>query len=121
MKNLTITHIVFIVQSSLILILFFIVIFKKKPEPILFDYNRIKVDMEQSIKSLEENFISLSKENAVLYNMIDSFKMKIPNNKRSLRLISQQIKELNETYIINNYRDSSDAALLRRLSGDIGR
>ena len=27
----------------------------------------------------------------------------------------------NETYIVNNYRDSSDAALIRRLSGNIGR
>jgi len=119
--KLTITHIVFIAQSVLILILFFIVIFKKKPEPVLFDYGRIKVDMERSIQSLEENFISLSKENAVLYGMLDSLKMKIPNNKRSLRLISEQLKDLNEAYNFNNYRDSSDAALIRRLSGNIGR
>jgi len=119
--KLTITHIVFIAQSGLILILFFIVIFKKKPKPVLFDYDRIKVDMERSIQSLEENFISLSNENAILYRMMDSLKLKIPNNKSSLKLISQQIKELNETYIVNNYRDSSDAALIRRLSGNIGR
>lgn len=119
--KLTITHIVFIAQSVLILILFFIVIFKKKPEPVLFDYGRIKVDMERSIQSLEENFISLSNENVILYNMMDSLKMKIPNNKSSLRLISKQLKELNEAYVVNNYRDSSDAALIRRLSGYIGR
>ena len=50
-KNLKLstTHIVFIVQSILILVLFFVVIFKKSPEPIPFDYNRIKTRSDMDV------------------------------------------------------------------------
>jgi len=117
--KLSITHIVFIAQSVLILILFFIVILKKKPDPVKFDYDRVKEDIQRSILSLEENFISLSEENAILYRMLDSLSLKIPNNKKSLLRISEQIKKLNEANVVIDYRDSSDVALIRRLSRDI--
>ena len=87
------TYIIFIVQSSFILVLFFILVFKKAPTPMLFDYDRIKNDMEVSIATLQKEFDLISIENSILY------------------------KKLNETYIISNYRDSSDVALIRRLSG----
>ena len=37
------TYIIFIVQSSFILVLFFILVFKKAPTPVLLDYGRIKM------------------------------------------------------------------------------
>ena len=119
--NLSTTHIVFIAQSILILVLFFVVIFKKSPNPIPFDYDRIKEDMQKSIESLEKEFLLLSEENFILYNKIDSLKNKIPNTENSLRKINEEIKRLNEKYTVSDYRDSSDVALIRRLSRGINR
>tara|TARA_R110002126_G_scaffold182691_2_gene331329 strand:- start:3713 stop:4060 length:348 start_codon:yes stop_codon:yes gene_type:complete len=111
------TYIIFIVQSSFILVLFFILVFKKAPTPMLFDYDRIKNDMEVSIATLQKEFDLISIENSILYEKLDSLKNQIPDNRRSLDKINREIKKLNETYIISNYRDSSDVALIRRLSG----
>ena len=119
--KLTNTHLVFISQSAIVLILFFIVIFKKSPEPIPFDYDRIKDDMQSSIETLEKEFLLLSEENFILYNKMDSLKSKIPNTENSLRRINEEIKKLNEKYTVSDYRDSSDVALIRRLSRGINR
>ncbi len=111
----------FIAQSILILVLFFVVIFKKSPEPIPFDYNRIKQDMRKSIESLEKEFLLLSEENYILYNKIDSLKSKIPNTENSLRKINEEKKKLKDKYTFRYYRDSSDVVLIRRLSRGINR
>ncbi len=115
--KITATHIIFIVQSAFILILFLVIVFRKPPDPTIVDYERIKSQIQESINTLKLEFDSLSRDNTVLYKKIDSLKNKIPNNKKSLDNINQEIKRLNEKYSISNYRDSSDAALLRRLSG----
>lgn len=112
--RLSATHLVFIVQSVFILILFLIVLLRKKPEE--FDYNRVKGDIESSLRVLEDEFKALSEENIILYNKIDSLKEKIPNNKKSLERINKEIQRLNETYTNFNYRDSTDQAIIRRLS-----
>jgi len=117
--KLTPTHIIFIVQSAFILILFLVIVFRKPISPTVVDYNRIKSQIQESINTLKSEFDSLSIENNGLYKKIDSLKYQIPNNKKSLDKINREIKILNETYINNNYRDSSDAALIRRLSGNI--
>jgi peptidoglycan hydrolase CwlO-like protein len=114
--KLTTTHIVLIVQSVFILILFLVIVFKKKPDPVIVDYTRIKNDITNSISILEAEFDQLTKENIVLYNKLDSLKTQIPNNRKSLNNILNKINELNEAYEYLNYRDSTDEAIIRRLS-----
>jgi peptidoglycan hydrolase CwlO-like protein len=114
--KLTITHIVLIVQSVFILILFLVIVFKKKPDPVIIDYDRIKSDITNSITILENEFNQLVKDNIILYNKLDSLKTQIPNNRKSLNNILNKINELNETYEYLNYRDSTDEAIIRRLS-----
>ena len=113
--KLSTTHIVFIVQSVLLLILFFIIIFRKQPEPYI-NYNKIRMNMQETINVLKYEFDQLSNENTVLYSKIDSMKFLIPNNKKNLDKISREINKLKDAYTTTNYRDSSDAALIRRLS-----
>ena len=113
--KLSTTSIAFIVQAVIILILFLIIVFKKKPEPYI-NYNQIRTDMQETINILKYDFDQLSNENTVLFNKIDSLKFAIPDHKRKLDRISKEINRLNETYTTINYRDSSDAALIRRLS-----
>jgi len=114
--KLTTTHIIFIVQSAFILVLFLVIVFKKNPDPMDFEYDRIKNDIESSIENLSKEFKLLSKENIYLYKKIDSLKYLIPNNKKSLDRISKEIEKLNDTYTNFNYRDSTDEAIIRRLS-----
>jgi len=113
--KLSATHIVFIVQSILLLILFFIIIFKKDPEPYI-NYNKIRMNMQETINVLKYEFDQLSNENNVLYDKIDSIKFLIPDNKRNLEKISKEINRLKNAYTTTNYSDSSDVALIRRLS-----
>jgi|TARA_R110002096_G_scaffold99981_4_gene221459 uncharacterized coiled-coil DUF342 family protein len=113
--KLSATHIVFIVQSVLLLILFFIIIFKKDPEPYI-NYNKIRLNMQETINVLKYEFDQLSEENTVLYSKIDSLKFIIPNNKKNLDKISREINKLRNAYSTTNYSDSSDVALISRLS-----
>lgn len=113
--KLSSTSIAFIVQAAIILILFLVIVFKKKPEPYI-NYNQIRKDMQETINVLKHDFDQLSNENTVLFNKIDSLKFAIPDHKRKLDRISKEINRLNETYTTINYRDSSDAALILRLS-----
>ena len=108
-------HIIFIVQSVLLLILFFIIIFKKQPEPYI-NYNKIRMNMQETINVLKYEFDQLQNENNVLYAKIDSLRLSIPDNKRNLDRISEEINKLKNAYTITNYSDSSDIALIRRLS-----
>ena len=112
--KLSATHIVFIVQSVLLLILFFIIIFKKDPEPYI-NYNKIRMNMQETINVLKYEFDQLSNENTVLYKKIDSIVLSIPNQKENLDKISEQINQLKKTYNVTNYKDSSDIALIKRL------
>ncbi len=113
--KLSTTHIVFIVQSVLLLILFFIIIFRKAPEPFI-DYNKIRMNMQETINVLKYEFDQLQNENLVLYEKIDSIRYLIPDNRQNLENISKEINKLKDAYTITNYSDSSDAALIRRLS-----
>ena len=113
--KLSTTHIVFIVQSVLLLILFFIIIFRKAPEPYI-NYNKIRLNMQETINVLKYEFDQLRNENTVLYSKIDSMKFLIPNNKKNLDKISREINKLKNAYTTTNYSDSSDVALIRRLS-----
>ena len=113
--KLSITHIIFIIQSILLLVLFFIIIFKKAPEPYI-NYAKIRLNMQETINVLKYEFDQLSNENIVLYSKIDSMKFLIPNNKKNLDRISREINKLKNAYTTTNYSDSSDVALIRRLS-----
>lgn len=113
--KLSVTHIVFIVQSVLLLILFFIIIFKKEPEPYI-NYNKIRMNMQETINVLKYEFDQLQNENVVLYEKIDSIRDLIPDNRQDLEKISEEINRLKNTYTVTNYSDSSDIALIRRLS-----
>tara|TARA_R100000655_G_scaffold2992_6_gene11257 strand:- start:20461 stop:20808 length:348 start_codon:yes stop_codon:yes gene_type:complete len=113
--KLSATHIVFIVQSILLLILFFIIIFRKPPEPYI-NYNKIRMNMQETINVLKYEFDQLQNENIVLYEKIDSIRYLIPDNRQNLENISKEITKLKKSYTITNYSDSSDIALIRRLS-----
>ena len=113
--KLSTTHIVFIVQSVLLLILFFIIIFRKAPEPFI-DYNKIRMNMQETINVLKYEFDQLQNENLVLYEKIDSIRYLIPDNRQNLENISKEINKLKDAYTVTNYSDSSDIALIRRLS-----
>ena len=113
--KLSATHIIFIVQSILLLILFFIIIFRKDPEPYI-NYNKIRLNMQETINVLKYEFDQLSNENTVLYSKIDSMKFLIPDNRRNLERISREINKLKNAYTTTNYSDSTDISLIRRLS-----
>jgi peptidoglycan hydrolase CwlO-like protein len=113
--KLSATHIVFIVQSILLLILFFIIIFRKEPEPYV-NYNKIRMNMQETINVLKYEFDQLQNENLVLYNKIDSIKFMIPDTRKNLDEISKEINKLQNAYTTTNYSDSSDISLIRRLS-----
>ena len=113
--KLSATHIVFIVQSILLLILFFIIIFRKEPEPYI-NYNKIRMNMQETINVLKYEFDQLQNENLVLYNKIDSIKFMIPDTRKNLDEISKEINKLQNAYTTTNYSDSSDISLIRRLS-----
>ena len=117
--KLSSTHIAFIVQASIILILFLVGKFKKPADTISINYDKIRMQMQETINILKYDFDQLSNENTVLYNKIDSLKFAIPDHQRKLDRISKEINRLNETYTNINYRDSSDAALIRRLSRNL--
>ena len=72
--------------------------------------------MQETINVLKYEFDKLSNENTVLYSKIDSMKFLIPNNKKNLDKLSEEINRLKNTYTVTNYSDSSDIALIRRLS-----
>ena len=110
------TNIIFIIQAILILILFFIIIFKKDADPTYVDYTKIRMNMQETINVLKYEFDQLSNENTVLYSKIDSLKFIIPDNKKNLDKISREINKLKNAYTTTNYSDSSDVALIRRLS-----
>lgn len=112
--KLSATHIVFIVQSVLLLILFFIIIFRKEPEPYI-NYAKIRMNMQETINVLKYEFDELSNENTVLYKKIDSIKFLIPDNRKNIEKISKEINRLKNSYTFTNYSDSSDIALIKRL------
>ena len=75
------------------------------------------MNMQETINVLKYEFDQLSNENTVLYSKIDSLKFIIPDYKKNLDKISREINKLkNEFSITINYSDSSDVALIRRLS-----
>ena len=72
--------------------------------------------MQETINVLKYEFDQLQNENVVLYEKIDSIRDLIPDNRQDLEKISEEINRLKNTYTVTNYSDSSDIALIRRLS-----
>lgn len=110
------TDIAFIVQSSIIIVLFLIIVFKKPPVQDEIDYDRIKQSYIDNINAINIKIDSIDKSNRVLLAKIDSLKSTIPNHKTILNNISEQIDSLNEKYKGIDYSNSSDSALISRLS-----
>jgi peptidoglycan hydrolase CwlO-like protein len=110
------TDIVLIVQSCVIFILFVVVLTRKQPEPAIIDYERIKKGYEDNIKLISLKIDSIDKYNTTLIQKIDSIKQIIPNYKNTLINISKQIDSLNENYNNIDYYNSSDSAIISRLS-----
>ena len=74
------------------------------------------MNMQDTINVLKYEFDQLKNENVVLYEKIDSIRDLIPDNRQDLEKISEEINRLKNTYTVTNYSDSSDIALIRRLS-----
>jgi archaellum component FlaC len=110
------TDIAFIVQSSIIIVLFLVIVFKKPPVKDEIDYDRIKQSYIDNINAINIKIDSIDKSNRVLLAKIDSLKSTIPNHKTILNNISEQIDSLNEKYKGIDYSNSSDSALISRLS-----
>ncbi len=115
-KKMSRTDVVFIIQSGIIIILFLVIVFKKPPAQNQIDYDRIKQSYINNINSINIKIDSIDKNNKVLIYKIDSLKQIIPNHKNILNNISSQIDSLNEKYKGIDYTNSSDSALISRLS-----
>jgi len=105
-----------IIQSSLILVLFLYIVFKKPPMQDQVDYNRIKKDYEIKMNLINDKIDSIDNINNLIVSKIDSLKNIIPNHKSILNNISNQIDSINENYKSIDYYTVSDSALLSRLS-----
>ncbi len=105
-----------IIQSSLILVLFLYIVFKKPPMQEQVDYNRIKKDYEIKMNLINDKIDSIDNINNLIVSKIDSLKNIIPNHKSILNNISNQIDSINENYKSIDYYTVSDSALLSRLS-----
>jgi len=105
-----------IIQSSLILVLFLYIVFKKPPVQEQVDYNRIKKDYEIKMNIINDKIDSIDNINNLIVSKIDSLKNIIPNHKSILNNISNQIDSINENYKSIDYYTVSDSALLSRLS-----
>lgn len=110
------SDIAIIIQSVLILILFLYIVFKKPVKQELIDYDRIKKDYEEKIKMLDNKIDSIDNQSYLILYKIDSLKNIIPNHQNILNNISNQIDSLNENYKNIDYSNSSDSALISRLS-----
>ncbi len=115
-KKMSRTDVAFIIQSGIIIILFLVIVFKKPPAQNQIDYDRIKQSYINNINSINIKIDSIDKNNKVLIYKIDSLKQIIPNHKNILNNISSQIDSLNEKYKGIDYTNSSDSALISRLS-----
>jgi peptidoglycan hydrolase CwlO-like protein len=105
-----------IIQSSLILVLFLYIVFKKPPVQNQIDYNRIKKDYEKKMNLINNKIDSIDNINNLIVYKIDSLKNIIPNHKIILNNISSQIDSINENYKNIDYYTVSDSMLLSRLS-----
>ena len=72
--------------------------------------------MQETINVLKYEFDQLQNENSILYEKIDSIRYLIPDNRKNLDKISKEISRLKNSYTITSYKDSSDIALIKRLS-----
>jgi archaellum component FlaC len=105
-----------IIQSSLILVLFLYIVFKKPPVQNQIDYDRIKKDYEIKMNLINNKIDSIDNINNLIVYKIDSLKSIIPNHKIILNNISSQIDSINENYKNVDYYTVSDSVLLSRLS-----
>jgi len=115
-RKMSKTDIAIIAQSCIILVFFIVVVTRKQPEPATIDYERIKSSYIENIKLINSKIDSIDKSNNYLLSKIDSLKEVIPNYRNTLKNISNQIDSLNENYKHFDYYNSSDSAILSRLS-----
>lgn len=111
-------NIAYIVQMSVIFLLFLYIVFKNNKPPLGVDYERIQAETQKAINELKGEFITLQKASKKLYLKLDSLNFAVPLEKQKIKDINTQINKLNENFNKSNinYTDSSDVFLLRRLS-----
>jgi peptidoglycan hydrolase CwlO-like protein len=109
-------HIVFMVYSVLVVILVLALVFRKPVVSSGIDYEKIQHDYRVSIADVKSKIDSMAKQNEKLFVKLQDLKSSIPDRKKELLQISKEIKKINELYKESNYRDSTDNALIQRLS-----
>lgn len=109
-------HIVFVVYSVLLVVLLFALVFRKPIVNSNIDYEKIQHDYRISIADVKVKIDSMAKQNEELFVKLQDLKSSIPDRKKELLQISKEIKKINELYKESNYRDSTDNALIQRLS-----
>ena len=107
--------IIYIVYSALVFIMFLALVFKKSPKTVI-DYDKIIKGHQIVIDSLRKSIRDIGVQNKQLFMKIESIKSSIPDRKKELLQIGKEIKKINELYKKSNYRNSSDSALISRLS-----
>ena len=106
---------VVIIQSALILILFFSLVLYPKKEDSL-NYDTIRQQNEQIIEQLKQQMEHLQYQNKIIALKIDTLKIKIPKEQIKLNVINEKINSIKENIQTYNYIDSSDQYLINRLS-----
>ena len=106
---------VVIIQSALILILFFSLVLYPKKEDSL-NYDAIREQNEQIIQKLKKQMYYLKHQNNIIAIKLDSLKIKIPKQKEKFNIINDKINSIKENIKTYNYTDSSDQYLINRLS-----
>jgi peptidoglycan hydrolase CwlO-like protein len=108
-------YVVYMLYSVITFVMLLIIIFKKPQENII-DYDRIIKGHQVVIDSLRGSIINIQLQNKELFIKIETIKSSIPDRRKELLQINKEIQKINELYKNSNYRDSSDVALIRRLS-----
>jgi predicted RNase H-like nuclease (RuvC/YqgF family) len=108
-------NVLYVVLLFVIIVLINILIFTPK-DTASFDYERIENNYLISIKQLKQQIDSVATLNKDLMLKLEDLKSSIPNRKKELLQINNEIKKINELYKNTNYRDSTDVALIQRLS-----
>ena len=108
-------YIIYIIYSALTVVMFLIIVFRKPQEDII-DYDRIIEGHQVVIDSLRSSIRDMQLQNKELFLKIEDIKSSIPDRRKELLDINKEIQKINELYKNSNYRDSTDNALIRRLS-----
>jgi hypothetical protein len=108
-------NLLYVVLLFIIIVLINVLIFTPK-NTVSFDYEKIENSYLISIKELKQQIDSVAVLNKGLMLKLEDLKNSIPDRKKELLQINNEIKKINELYKNTNYRDSTDVALIQRLS-----